>query len=92
MAATSTYGDELMDHHPNWTVVDSHHLERVWSFPDFSAALSFVNRVGAICESQNHHAEFELSWGKVLIRTWSHDIDGLSPRDWQLVKEIDAMM
>ncbi len=80
-----------MDAHPDWQIIDDHHLERVWSFPDFASALDFVNKVGTICEEQNHHAEFELGWGRVLVRTWSHDIDGLSSRDWTLVKEIDQL-
>ena len=81
-----------MTNHPDWKVIDGHHLEREWTFPDFASALEFVNLVGAICEAQDHHAEFELGWGRVLIRTWSHDIDGLSERDWKLVREIDQMM
>ena len=85
------FGDERMDAHPDWKIVDDHHLEREWSFSDFASALDFVNIVGSICEKQNHHAEFELGWGRVLIRTWSHDIDGLSDRDWNLVKEIDSL-
>ena len=78
--------------HPDWKVIDDHHLEREWVFPDFESALEFVNKVGAICEDQNHHAEFELGWGRALVRTWSHDIDGLSKRDWDLVKEIDRLV
>jgi 4a-hydroxytetrahydrobiopterin dehydratase len=78
--------------HPDWKVIEDHHLERVWNFPDFATALEFVNKVGAICEEQNHHAELELGWGRVLVRTWSHDIDGLSKRDWGLIKEIDRMV
>ena len=32
---------------PNgWRVVDEHHLEKEYSFPDFVSALAFVNRVG----------------------------------------------
>ena len=81
-----------MEAHPDWKVIDDHHLEREWSFPDFATALDFVNKVGSICEEQNHHAEFELGWGRVLVRTWSHDIDGLSARDWNLVKEIDRLV
>ncbi len=78
--------------HPDWKVIEDHHLERVWNFADFESALEFVNKVGTICEDQNHHAEFELGWGRVLVRTWSHDIDGLSKRDWNLIKEIDRMV
>ena len=78
--------------HYDWKVIEDHHLEREWAFPDFATALEFVNKVGAICEEQNHHAEFELGWGRVLVRTWSHDIDGLSKRDWDLIKEIDRLV
>ena len=86
-----TSGVELMNQHPDWNVIDNHHLERKWKFPDFSTALDFVNRVGQICESIDHHAEFELGGGSVVIRTWSHDIDGLSERDWDLVEKIDRL-
>ncbi|MDG1524679.1 MAG: 4a-hydroxytetrahydrobiopterin dehydratase [Candidatus Thalassarchaeaceae archaeon] len=78
--------------HPDWKVIEDHHLEREWDFADFASALEFVNKVGTICEDQNHHAEFELGWGRVLVRTWSHDIEGLSKRDWDLIKEIDRMV
>jgi 4a-hydroxytetrahydrobiopterin dehydratase len=80
-----------MEKHPDWIVVDEHHLEREWSFPDFATALDFANKVGSISEAQNHHPELEIGWGRVLVRTWSHDIDGLSVRDWNLVKEIDRL-
>ena len=74
-----------------WREVDSHHLEKEFTFPDFLNALEFVNRVGAICEEQNHHADFELSWGRVLVRTWSHDVDAITDRDHRLCKAIDSL-
>ena len=88
---TTFFGVEFMGQHPDWNVVDDHHLERKGEFPDFATALDFVNRVGGICESMNHHAEFELGWGSVVIRTWRQDIDGLSERDWDLVNKIDQL-
>ena len=81
-----------METHPDWNIVDEHHLEREWKFPDFASALEFVNTVGAICEAQDHHAEFTLSWGNVTIRTWSHDVDGITSRDYQLATAIDEVI
>ena len=46
----------------NWEVVEGHHLQKEWSFPDFSSALEFVNLAGGICEDEGHHADFELGW------------------------------
>ena len=60
-----------------WLNVDGHHLEKTFTFSDFIQALEFLNKAGMICEQQNHHADFELSWGKLVIRTWSHDVDGI---------------
>ena len=64
---THTFGDDNL----SWIVVDDHHLEKAFEFPDFAKALEFVNLAGQICEDQDHHAEFILSWGKVVIKTWS---------------------
>ena len=88
----TTFGvDSVTNLHEDWKLIDNHHYEREWVFPDFATALDFVNRAGAVCEAQDHHAEFVLSWGHVLIRTWSHDIDGISDRDLRLCEGIDQL-
>ena len=85
---TLTSGVEIL----TWKVVDDHHLEREFSFPDFEKALDFVNKAGEICEQQDHHAEFVLSWGSVIIRTWSHDVDSITERDYKLADAIDEVL
>ena len=43
---------------PEWEVVKREgekRLERVFSFADFRAALTFTNRVGEMAEQQGHH-------------------------------------
>jgi len=72
-------------------VIDNHHLEKSFEFVNFAEALEFVNKVGEICETQDHHAEFTLSWGKVTIKTWSHDVGGITQRDYELTKSIDEV-
>lgn len=73
----------------DWAVAGNHHLEKEWRFPDFAAALAFVNRCGAVCEARNHHADFELAWGRVRAKIWSHDAGGLTERDFALAAELD---
>ena len=84
---TLIYGDDNM----SWSVVDNHHLEKAFQFPDFAKALEFVNLAGQICEEQDHHAEFILSWGSVCVRTWSHDTDSITERDHKLAEGIDGV-
>jgi len=74
-----------------WSVIDSHHLERVWSFPDFLGALDFVNLAGSVCESEGHHADFDLGWGRVCAKIWTHKIDGLTEPDFILAAKFDRI-
>jgi len=72
-----------------WRVVDEHHLERGYSFPDFKQALDFTLRVGEIAEEQNHHPDIHLAWGKVVVTIWTHKISGLTESDFILAAKIE---
>jgi 4a-hydroxytetrahydrobiopterin dehydratase len=74
-----------------WQVIDEHHLQKTYTFPDFLTALDFVNRVGAIAEQEGHHPDLFLTWGKVEVKTWTHKIDGLTESDFILAAKIDAL-
>ena len=77
--------------HSDWKLIDTHHIERVWIFNDFESALQFVNAAGAICEEQNHHADFELGWGRVKAMIWTHKINGLTESDFFLAAKFDEI-
>jgi len=77
--------------HPDWKLIDTHHIERVWIFPNFESALQFVNSAGAICEEQDHHADFELGWGRVKAMIWTHKINGLTESDFFLAAKFDEI-
>jgi 4a-hydroxytetrahydrobiopterin dehydratase len=76
---------------PGWHVVDEHHLEKQFTFPDFKTALDFVNKAGAIAEAEGHHPDLFLSWGKVGVKTWTHKIDGLTESDFILAAKINEL-
>jgi 4a-hydroxytetrahydrobiopterin dehydratase len=73
----------------DWAVVDNHHIEKEFKFPDFKTALEFVNKAGAIAEEQGHHPDIYLAWGKAQIKIWTHKIDGLTESDFILAAKID---
>jgi 4a-hydroxytetrahydrobiopterin dehydratase len=75
-----------------WNVVADHHLEREYAFPDFATALAFTNRVGAVAESEGHHPDIHLAWGKVRVTIWTHKIDGLTRSDFVLAAKIDTIL
>jgi 4a-hydroxytetrahydrobiopterin dehydratase len=85
--------DLLRELGPNgWVAVNDHHLEKEYTFPDFSSALAFVNRVGAIAEEQGHHPDIFLAWGKARITTFTHKIDGLTESDFILAAKVDELL
>ena len=75
----------------DWIVNNEHHLSKNYKFPDFRAALAFVNKVGALAEEQGHHPDIFLAWGKVDITIWTHKIDGLTESDFILAAKIDQL-
>jgi len=74
-----------------WRVVEEHHLEKEFPFPDFASALAFTNRVGALAEEEGHHPDIYLSWGNVRITLWTHKIDGLTRSDFVMAAKISRL-
>ena len=79
----------LVQIHEDWRLVENHHLTRAWQFPDFASALEFTNALGAICEEQSHHADFDLGWGKLVAVIFTHKIDALTESDFVLASKFD---
>jgi 4a-hydroxytetrahydrobiopterin dehydratase len=74
-----------------WEVVDAHHLEKEYKFPNFVDALAFTQRIGELAESVNHHPNIFLTWGKVRIELWTHKIDGLTESDFVWAAKADQL-
>lgn len=74
-----------------WQVMEEHHLLKTYTFPDFRTALNFVNRVGELAESEGHHPDIFLAWGRVDIKIWTHKVDGLTESDFVLAAKIDEL-
>ena len=83
--------EKLLAQLPGWQAVNDHHLAKTYLFPDFRAALGFVNRVGELAEQQGHHPDLYLAWGKVGIQIWTHKIDGLTESDFVLAAKIEKL-
>jgi 4a-hydroxytetrahydrobiopterin dehydratase len=81
----------LLNQLDGWTVVDEHHLEKQYAFPNFVTALAFVNRIGEVAEAEGHHPDLHLTWGKVGVRVFTHKIDGLTESDFILAAKIDEL-
>jgi 4a-hydroxytetrahydrobiopterin dehydratase len=75
---------------PDWTREDLT-LRRTFERGDFNGALHFVNAVAAIANELDHHPDVAFSWGTVTLTLSSHDVGGISERDFALAGRIDAL-
>lgn len=75
---------------PDWSS-DGRRISREFRFPDFDATMAFVNAVAAVARRQDHHPDLEVGYARVLVTYTSHDIGGLSPRDFTAAAMVDGI-
>lgn len=71
--------------------VEGKNLKKRFEFKNFSEALDFVKKVGAIAEKLDHHPDITFGWGYAEFAVTTHDAGGLTHNDFELAKEIDRI-
>ncbi len=66
-------------------------LVRTWNFPSFRRSMEFVNEVAALIEKSEHHPDLVIAFRTVRIEMSTHDVGGLSERDFELIGEINEL-
>lgn len=92
--ATDAEIAQLQQQVPNWDVIEvdgEKRIQRVFTFPNFQAALDFTNRVGEIAEADGHHPALLTEWGKVTVTWWTHAIRGLHENDFIMAAKTNAI-
>ena len=76
---------------PDWRVVEEHHIEKNFVFPNFKSAQDFVNAIGAVAEEEGHHPDICFGWGYVKVTSYTHKIAGLAESDFILAAKVDEL-
>jgi 4a-hydroxytetrahydrobiopterin dehydratase len=79
---------------PSWHLVEKNgiqRIERAFAFSNFAQAMRFAVAVGELAEREGHHPELHVSWGRVVVETWTHKIEGLHRNDFILAAKTDAI-
>ncbi len=66
-------------------------LVRTWQFPSFRRAMEFVNQVAALIEKTDHHPDLIVQYRNVRIEMSTHDVGGLTERDFALIADINEL-
>ena len=66
-------------------------LHRDFAFDDFVAAFGFMARVALHAEAMNHHPEWSNVYNRVSIHLTTHDVGGISRRDFELAAKVNQV-
>ena len=67
-------------------------LERRFRFDDFVEAFAFMTRVSGVVEVLNHHPDWSNVYSLVVIKLTTHDVSGISERDFEFAKRVDRLV
>ena len=75
---------------PKW-VYSNGYLEREIEFSKYKDSIEFINKVAIIAEKQDHHPKLTSNFNSLLIQLTTHDVKGISQKDFQLAKAINTL-
>ena len=67
-------------------------ITKLFKFTDFNQAFAFMTRAALKAEKMNHHPEWFNVYNRLEITLTTHDADGLSQRDADMAKWIEAQL
>ncbi len=74
----------------DWKLLDgSTKLTRTFKFKNFSAPMKLAVRIGEIADSEDHHPDLHISWGKLGVIITTHTIKGLAESDFIFAAKVD---
>ncbi len=74
-----------------WTLVDGT-IEKRFEHADFHHTMAFVNAVAWIAHREDHHPEMHVGYSQCTLRWSTHDVGGLSLRDFRCAALVDALI
>ena len=90
---SKTEAQQLMQQlHADWQLAtDAKSIQREFKFKNFHRAMSFVNAIAHIANTEDHHPDLELGYGYCRVRFNTHAIGGLSENDLICAAKVDTL-
>jgi len=67
---------------------DSKRIDRTFKLRNFREALTFVQQVGELAESEGHHPDIHFGWGYATVSLQTKKIKGLHENDFIMAAKI----
>ncbi len=85
--------DEFIKQTHDWTLLrdGTHRIHRMFTFKNFKEAISFVNKIAQLAESEGHHPDIKIVYSKVSLDLCTHAVGGLSENDFIMASKINQV-
>lgn len=82
----------MLGHVKGWSLSpDKKKISKEFKCKDFVEAMAFANKITAVAESEGHHPDLFIGWGRVGVELTTHAIEGLSENDFILAAKVDTI-
>lgn len=75
---------------PGWGYIDGH-LRSQFQTLNFANGVAFVNQIARIADDLNHHPDILLTYPRVTVDIYTHDVGGITEFDFELATRISAL-
>jgi 4a-hydroxytetrahydrobiopterin dehydratase len=72
--------------------LDGEWLTRRYDTDGWPTTLMAVNAVGYLCEAAGHHADLNVTYGKLWVKLATHSADGITDKDFALARKIEDVV
>lgn len=89
--AESAIHDRLARDLPRWRH-EGGSLVRTYRTENWKGTLLVVNTIGHLAEVAWHHPDLAVSYAAVTVKLHSHDVQGITDRDFELAAKIESVV
>ena len=92
MARSPLSDDQLRDALatlPRWSG-DGGAITREVRFATYEAGVAFAMQVALVAQRMNHHPDLTIGWQRVAVTYTTHDAGGVTARDVEAARAVDA--
>lgn len=83
----------VADLDPAWAIDAANQcLVRRFEFKGYAKVTYFTGLCIWLADKTGHHPDVSFGWGYVEIRLTTHDVDGLSQRDFDWADQLDSLL
>jgi 4a-hydroxytetrahydrobiopterin dehydratase len=82
----------LIQQVPGWSLgEDGRSIHRTFTFKEYVEGILFVNEVARIADSEGHHPDLVVTYGKVHVSFTTHAVQGLTLNDFVMATKTNQI-